>query len=78
MPDLLPSERRKGGRQRLYCSAACKDRWQAKRRVRAEKVYDLLLLMARGTSYRNRHLLTQIDRMVRGWIAEDRGEALPQ
>jgi hypothetical protein len=37
---------------------------------RGEQVYDLL--MARVSSYRNRHLITEIDRMVRDWLAEDR------
>lgn len=40
------------------------------RMKRAEEVYDLL--MTRVGSYRHRFLITDIDRIARGWLAEDR------
>lgn len=37
---------------------------------RGEQVYDLL--MTRASSYKNRHLIAEIDRLARAWLAEDR------
>lgn len=54
----------------LFCSSACRSRMHNLRMKRGEQVYDLL--MTRASSYKNRHLIAEIDRLARAWLAEDR------
>ena len=62
--------RRAGALNNLFCSSACRSRMHNLRMKRGEQVYDLL--MQRASSYKNRSLITEIDRMVRTWLEEDR------
>lgn len=52
------------------CSKACNTARTNLRRLRCDRVYDLL--MRRVESYRNRGLITEIDRLCRTWRDEDR------
>lgn len=61
---------RAGALNNLFCGSTCRSRMHNLRMRRGEQVYDLL--MARVSSYRNRNLITEIDRMVRAWLEEDR------
>lgn len=53
-----------------FCSSKCRSDMHNLRRVRGDQIYDLL--MRRGSSYKNRYLITSVDRMVRAWLEEDR------
>lgn len=52
------------------CSIGCHTARTNIRRLRCDQVYDLL--MQRAESYRNRGLITEIDRLCRAWRDEDR------
>ena len=54
---------------RMFCSTHCKDDYHNIRKLRGNQVYDLL--MTRSANYKNRNLLTVVDRLVRSWRAED-------
>lgn len=53
-----------------FCSSKCRSDMHNLRRVRGDQIYDLL--MARASSYKNRKLITDIDRMVRAWLVDDK------
>lgn len=61
---------RAGAPHNLFCGSTCRSRMHNLRMRRGEQVYDLL--MTRASSYRNRHLIADIDRMARAWLKEDR------
>jgi len=61
-----------------YCSDACRIAMHNLRSARGAVVHDLLMIWA--GDYRQRSALTDLGRMVRTWIAEDKaaGRELPE
>ncbi len=62
-----PIEGRKGHAR--FCGPECAKKRHNVKMLRGAKVYDLLVTWR--SSYKNRHLLTQINREVKAWIDED-------
>lgn len=60
-----------GSKRALFCSNPCAKVYSNTRMKRGAQVHDLLVEWRR--SYKNRHLLTEIGRIVKGWIDEDAG-----
>ena len=59
-----------GSARKRCCSGSCVNALHNLRKTRGDQIYDLL--MVRAESYLNRSLLTEIDRMVRQWRADDK------
>lgn len=57
-------------REVLYCSRKCRAAHYNLKMLRGASIHDLLVMWK--SSYRNRHLLTQISQAVGEWVEEDR------
>jgi hypothetical protein len=57
------------GRRRRYCAVECKQDHANLKRLRGAEIHDLLCKWR--SNYRNRPLLTDIGRIVAGWLVED-------
>lgn len=57
-------------RTHVCCSTVCTNALQNLRKLRGAQAYDLLCM--RASSYKHRQLITDIDRMAKRWLAEDK------